>query len=158
MKGKGLIQMMKKAFILLSAIAFAAVPLRSSVAGDKEWATAGKVMVGLAALAVISDLVADQHPVCVPAPQPRRVIRVHAPRRVWVEGRHVQVVRKVWVPGYFERVWVPPVRERVWVATSFNGHWQETVVRPGFHRKVWRPGHYTHSRETRWIPGHWQEI
>ncbi|NQT83852.1 hypothetical protein HQ563_12555 [bacterium] len=150
--------MMKKAIILVSAVAFAAVPLRSSVAGDKEWATAGKVMVGLAALAVISDLVADQQPVYVSAPPPRRVIRVHSPRRVWVEGRYIEVVRKVRVPGYHEKVWVPPAHERVWVATRFGGHWQREVVRRGFYKRVWHPGHNIHKRESRWIPGHWEHI
>lgn len=150
--------MMRKPLILLSAIAIAAAPLRSSLAGDKEWATAGKVMAGLAALAIISDLVADQHPAFVPAPPPRRVIRIHAPRRVWVEGRYVEVLRKKWVPGHFERTWVSPVRHRVWVAAPRGGYWQNAMVRPGFYRKVWRPGHFVHRRETRWVPGHWERI
>ncbi len=150
--------MMKKAIILPLTLGIAVVPLRSSVAGDKEWATAGKIMVGLAALAIISDAVADQHCVSVHASPPRRVIRVNAPRRFWVEGRHVEVVSRVWVPGYHEKVWVPPVRDRVWVATRYGGHWQKTIIRAGFHRKVWHPGHYVHRRETRWVPGHWEEM
>lgn len=150
--------MMKKALILLSATVIAVVPLRSSNAGDKEWATAGKVMAGLAALAIIGDLVADQSPVCVAAPPPRRVIHVYTPRRVWIEGRHVEVVRKRWVPGHFERIWVPPARRRIWVGTPRGGYWQDTIARPGFYRRVWRPGYYARRRETRWAPGHWEQI
>lgn len=149
--------MMKTAVILLSAVMIAAAPLRSSLAGDKEWATAGKVMVGLAALAIITDAVADHHTVHVSAP-PRRVIHVRAPRRVWVEGRSVEVIRKVWVPAYSERTWVPPLRERVWVATPGGGCWRQRVVRPGFYRKVRHRGRYEHRRETRWVPGHWESI
>jgi hypothetical protein len=150
--------MIRKTLILMAAIAMAAMPLRSSVAGDKEWATAGKVIAGLAALAIVSDLVADQPPVRVMSPPPRRVIRVHAPRRVWVEGRYVEVVRNTWVPGHFERTWVPPERQRVWVASRFGGSWQENVVRPGYFKNSWSPGHYEHTREKQWLPGHWEEI
>lgn len=150
--------MMRKGVVLLLAIVIAAIPLRSSVAGDKEWATAGKVMAGLAALAVISDLVADQRPVYVPAPQPRRVIHVRVTRRVWVEGKNVQVVRQVWVPGHFEKTWVPPARQRVWVATHSGGYWRDVVVHPGFYKEVWRPGYFVRRHETRWIPGHWEQM
>lgn len=150
--------MMKKAVILLSAVMIAAAPLRSSLAGDKEWATAGKVMVGLAALAIITDAVADHHTVHVSAPPPRRVIHVQSPRRVWVEGRYVEVVSKVWIPAYSERIWVPPLRERVWVATPCGGCWRQTVVRPGFYSNVRHRGRYVDQRETRWVPGHWESI
>jgi hypothetical protein len=151
--------MMKKAFILMAATMIAAAPLRNTFAGDKEWATAGKVLAGLAAVAIISDMIADTPPAYVPAPHPpHRVIRVRAPRTVWVEGRYVEVVRKVWVPGRFEEVWVPPVRERVWVATEFGGRWMERVVRPGERRREWHPGYYEHMRERQWVPGHWEEI
>ncbi len=149
---------MKKALILLMAVAMTAAPLRSSFAGDKEWAIAGKVMAGLAALAVVSDLVADHHPMYIAPPPPRRVIHVYSPRPVWVEGRYVEVTRRVWVPGRYERTWVPPVCERVWVATPFGGHWQETVVRPGFHDRVWRPGYHEYRTEMQWAPGHWEQI
>jgi hypothetical protein len=128
------------------------------MAGDKEWAVAGKVMVGLAALAIISDAVADYHPVVVPASPPRRVIHVRAPRQVWVEGRYIEVVRKVWVPGHFEKTWVPPVRGRAWVTTRYGGYWRETIVRPGFHREVWCPGQFVAKRETEWVPGHWEDM
>ncbi len=150
--------MLKRACILVSAVAIAAVPLRSSVAGDKEWATAGKVMAGLAALAIISDLVADHPVVHVHHPAPRRVIHVNVSRRVWVEGRYVEAVQEVWVPSRFDSIWEPPVHERVWVATTYGGRWQEIIVRPGFYKRVWCPGHYAQTVETRWIPGHWEEI
>ncbi len=150
--------MMRKALILLSATVIAVVPLRNSNAGDREWATAGKVMAGLATLAIIGDLVADQSPVYVTAPPPRRVIRVYTPTRVWVEGRHVEIVRKRWVTGHFERTWAPPARQRIWVATPRGGYWQDTIVRPAFGRRVWRPGYYVRRRETQWVPGHWRQI
>lgn len=151
---------MKKALILLMAVAITAVPLRSSFAGDKEWATAGKVLTGLAALAIISDLVSDHEPVYVvaPPPPPRRVIHVRVPRPVWVEGRYVEVMRKEWVPGHFEREWVPPAYERVWVATRFGGFWREVVVRPGYDARRWCRGYYIDRVETEWVPGHWEEI
>ena len=151
---------MKKTIIILMAAAVAVVPLRNSFAGDREWATAGKVLTGLAALAIISELVSDDHPVYVsaPFPRPRRVIHVRAPRAVWVEGRHVEVVRKEWVPGHFEREWVPPVCDRVWVATPYSGHWREVVVQPGQYTKVWRPGYYIDRVEREWIPAHWEQI
>ncbi len=150
--------MMKKALILLSVVVIAAAPLRSSLAGDREWATAGKVIAGLAALAIIGDLIADEHPVCVPAPPRYRAIRVHAPQQVWVEGRYVEVVRRVWVPPSVDRIWVPPVRRQVWVATPCGGYWQDTIVRRGFYRTVRRPGHFVDQRETRWVPGQWERI
>jgi len=149
---------MKRTVILLMALAMVVVPLRNSFAGDKEWATAGKVMAGLAALAILSEVVSDHHVAYAPAPRPRRVIYVRAPRRVWVEGRYVEVVREEWIPGRFERVWVPPVRDRIWVANPRGGYWRDTIVRPGYYRKVWRPGHKVLRRERRWVPGHWERI
>ena len=154
--------MMKKPIIWLSVAAMLAVPLRSSYAGDKEWATAGKIMAGLAALAILSEVVSDlgpvQHVVYAPAPHPRRVIYVQAPRRVWVEGRHIEVVREEWVPGYTERVWVPPAHERVWVATPRGGFWKEVLVQRGHYREVWHPGQKVLRRELEWVPAHWEEI
>jgi hypothetical protein len=150
---------MKRTVILLMALAMVVVPLRNSFAGDREWATAGKVMAGLAAFAILSDVVSDHHHVVrAPAPYPRRVIVVRAPRRVWVEGRYVEVVREEWVPGRFVREWVPPVRERIWVATPHGGYWREVIVRPGHDTRVWRPGHKVLRRERQWVPGHWEGI
>lgn len=154
--------MMKKSIIWLSVAAMLAVPLRSSYAGDKEWATAGKVMAGLAALAILSEVVSDrapvQHVVYSPAPHARRVITVQVPRRVWVEGRHVEVVREEWVPGHTERVWVPPAYDRVWVATPHGGYWREALVQPGHHQTIRHPGHKVLRRELQWVPGHWEDI
>ncbi len=150
---------MKRTVILLMALAMAVVPLRNSFAGDKEWATAGKVMAGLAALAILSEVVLDDHHVVrAPAPHPRRVIVVRAPRRVWVEGRYVEVVREEWVPGYAERQWVPAARQRIWVATPRGGYWREAIVRPGHYVTVRHPGRKVLRRDREWVPGHWEEI
>jgi len=149
---------MKKAVILMCAIAVAAAPLRSSFAGDRERTAAGTIIAALVALAIIGDLVADEPPVCMPAPPPCRVIRVHTPRHVWVEGRYVEVVRRIWVPGHFDKTWVPPAYIPPRRESAFGGRWQQRLVRPGYYMDVWQPGHFEYRRESQWIPGHWEEI
>ncbi len=55
---------MKPTLALLLAGAFAAATVQSASAGDKEWATAGKVLTGLFAAKVIHDI-AQPRPVVV---------------------------------------------------------------------------------------------
>lgn len=122
----------------------AAAPVQ---AGQREWATAGKILTGFIGLSILGNALAYPHPYPAPvyAPAPRVY---YPPEQVWVPG-HYQT--------RFERSWVP-------------GHWE--IGRGGRHRhggddyddddydrrsaKHWIPGHYREVEVRVWVPGHWE--
>ncbi len=140
-------------------------PASLAQAGDREWATAGKILAGAVGLAILSDITSNQRPAyayrgapvyrrgrarCYRAP---RV--VYRPRRVWVEGYYVTREKKVWIRGYWEKRWIEPEYEEVWVETYHGGHWERRLVREGCWRKVRREGYYEYQTVRDWVPGYW---
>ncbi len=147
--------------VSLIAAILSAVPLTKSYAGEKEWATAGKILAGAVGFAILNELLSDDHHDArrVYVGRPIYHVKTSAPRRYWMPGRYVEVVEKEWIPGYFEKVWVPPRYERVWVSYGRHGrsgHWEERLVSKGYYERIWHKGYYEYRTVRKWIPGHWE--
>ena len=97
---------MKKLILAATILAFVGMNLQTAKAGDKEWATVGKVLTGVAAAAIIVSALDCQPAHCsvsytysTTAFVPRPV--VYAPRPVVVARAPVVVYRTpVYVPAY----------------------------------------------------------
>jgi hypothetical protein len=137
---------------LAGALLVTAVPTRG-YAGDKEWATVGKVLTGVAVVGVVAALASQNDaPVapaayCPPPPPPRC-----EPPPQWIPG-HYEVHREhICVPGHWQTIVVPA--ECRWVKRGH--HWRQVVVRPARERRVWVP-EGADWRETKvWVPGHFE--
>ncbi len=171
-KQKGVIEMLTKAIAttLIAAVAIVALPQAPAYAGDKEWATAGKILAGVVGAAIIHEVAtsdrnrrADQTYVRYQGRQyeGRRVRYVRSPRRVWIAGYYVARQERVWVDGYWEKIWVAPEYRQIKVIRYDrrgrpSTHWERVLVCEGHYEKVWREG-YWETREVReWVPGHWE--
>ena len=126
---------------VITALALVSAPARS-YAGDREWATVGKVLTGVAAVGFIA-AIASQHdrdiaPAAYCAPPPR-----------WSPGHYEIQTQRVCIPGYWDTVVTPP--EYGWV--RYGCRWQYVEVRPACEHRVWVPERFE-CRETRvWVPG-----
>lgn len=101
---------MKKLISLLLIVSFISIPASTTFAGQREWATAGKILTGvLGGLFIfkgISEASKQEQPV-------REVVYREAPSGHY-ETRTKVLDDQVWVPGHYEtrsRV----VQEKVWV-------------------------------------------
>lgn len=117
-------------------------------AGDREWATAGKILTGILGVTILGNAIANAHayPAPVYAPAPRAY---YPPEVVWVSGHYGLRYERSWVPGHWEI-------ERF----ARHGHGDDDFFdddhgRRG--RRVWVPGHYERVEVAVWIPGHWEE-
>ncbi|MDP8217277.1 MAG: hypothetical protein P9M03_00965 [Candidatus Theseobacter exili] len=126
----------------------------NAYAGDKEWATAGKILTGVVGLGIISNLAAR------PSPHrysPRRHYRYPkpvyqpAPCTTWIPEHYEYRNERVWIPERVKEKWIPPKYE--WVQTRYG--WQQICVREGFFRRNIISGHFEMLRAHAWIPGHW---
>ena len=145
----------------------------TAYAGDKEWATAGKILAGVVGLAAVQQIAKNQRHdgynrrtvyYGAPTHRQKRVYyhraprRIHRQRRIWVPGRHITEEVKVWVPGVEEKIWVPPRYERQWVADRRGGYWEEVLVEEGHWRYERQPGHFEIHTQRRWVSGYWKNI
>jgi len=128
------------------ALITAAVPTKS-YAGDDEWATAGKVLTGVAAVGLIAILAsqADGH------------TSVHAsygapPPRQWIPGHYECRRERVCHPAHWDTV-VDPAQYG-WVRHGCR--WEYVMVKPECVRRIWVPER-TEWREAKvWVPGHFE--
>jgi hypothetical protein len=154
-------------------------------AGDKEWATAGKILTGIAALSflgAVSESHHDDHYYYNDHRRPyrhhrgyRRVYRaepvyyettVHryeAPRprienKLWMQGHYVTENVRIWVPGEKIKTWIEPRYEKVWVGNDQDGHWEEVIAADGYWTYEYRKGHYGMQTNRRWVAGYWRNI
>ncbi len=155
------------ALTLIAAMAVVALPKPTAYAGDKEWATAGKILAGAVGVAIIHKIATSGHN--------DRVVRVHrtyrepvrrvryvrSPQRTWVPGYYVIRAERTWIEGWWERVWIEPEYRRIRV-TRYDAYgraytaWKELLVREGHYERIWHEG-YWETREVReWVPGHWE--
>lgn len=120
--------------------AAAASPAR---AGDREWATAGKILTGIIGVSILGNAIANAHPYPQPVyvPPPRAY---YPPERVWIPGHSEVRVQRRWVPGHWEV-------ERGRGGYDRYGNWYD-----GRGRRIWVPGHYRDVEVRVWVPGHWE--
>jgi hypothetical protein len=135
-------------------------------AGQKEWATAGKILAGAAGLIAL-DQIFNNRTYYEPCPPPARyytrevrhiryepvyraapVVEYRVVRPAPRPSGHYEIRQEeVWVPGTYEKQWVPPVVKEVW-----NGRCYVTQeVQPGHFERVWVPGHYEQRQTKVWV-------
>ena len=154
------------AVTLIAAVALVALPSSRAYAGDKEWATAGKILAGAVGVAIIHEIATSGNNTRVVRVhrtyrEPvRRVRYVRSPQRTWVPGHYEIRAERTWIEGWWERIWIEPEYKRIRV-TRYDARgraytvWQEILVREGHYEKIWHEG-YWETREVReWIPGYW---
>lgn len=141
---------MKKILAIpIAAVLLATMTAAPVHAGDRGWATAGKILTGIIGVTILGNALANAHayPAPVYAPPPRAY---YPPEVVWVPGRYETRLEKRWVPGHWEI-------ERF----GRHGHDDDDGYYYDDHRRrerrVWIPGHYETVEVTAWIPGHWEE-
>jgi hypothetical protein len=111
-------------------------------AGDREWATAGKILTGIVGLTILGNAIAHSAPAPAYGPPPPRY-----PVRVWVPGHYEVRVERQWVPGHWVIERIPQHRGHGRYGDGRHRH-QE--------RRVWVPGHYRLVEVRAWIPGQWE--
>lgn len=129
---------MKKLVSIAVAVAFLAVAVSSpALAGDREWATAGKILTGIIGVTILGNAIANSHPYPVRAyaPPPRVY---YPPEQVWIPGHYESRIETRWVPGHWE------------IERFGNGYRKHRA------RRIWVPGHYRDVEVRVWIPGYWE--
>lgn len=145
----------------------------SSYAGDREWARAGKVLTGVAGVALLADILTspvhysyghsgyrhhDRHyrPHHAPrfCPPPVVVVReeYRPPRARWVEGYYEQYEERVWIPGETRKIWIEP--SYTW--ERHHGR-NRRVYQEGYYRYEEMTGRYDIILKKRWVEGHWED-
>jgi hypothetical protein len=155
------------ATILIAAVAVVLLPGQAAYAGDKEWATAGKILAGVVGAAIIHEIVtSDRNDRAVvvhreyPAAQFQRVRYVQSPQRTWVPGHFETRIVRTWVEGYWEQVWVPAEYQQVRV-TKYDAYgraityWKQVLVNEAHFERVWHEGFWQEQQVQEWVPGCW---
>ena len=159
------------ATLLVAVLAVVVLPRPKAYAGDKEWATAGKILAGVVGVAIVPKIAtSDRHNRQGRVyrqnrrwSQPHRRVRyVRSPRRYWVDGYYETREVRVRVDGYWEKVWVEPEYRRVRTTQCHcsgrcrTTHWERMLVREGYFDKVWREGYWEVREVREWVAGHWE--
>lgn len=123
----------------------AAVPAH---AGDRGWATAGKILTGVIGLSILGNAIAHSHPYPAPvyAPPPRSY---YPPEQVWVPGRYETRLDREWIPGHWEVERYGRNRHGGDDDDYDDDYGRRT-------RRHWVPGHYRNVEVRVWVPGHWE--
>ena len=141
---------MKKLVAIAVAVAFLAAVAPSPVlAGDREWATAGKILTGIVGVTILGNAISHAHAHPPPVYGPRVY---YPPEEVWVPGHYVSRIERRWVPGHWEI-------ERNGRMIDDDDRYGDRHRGYGKHRarRIWVPGHYRDVEVRAWIPGHWEE-
>ena len=141
--------------VMLAATMLVATVPKQAMAGDRGWATAGKIMTGIIGLHILGNVIANSQPepVYVPetryySPEPRYY--TPAPReRYWIEGHYVTRIERQWVPGHWEVSRDGLVNEDEWGDDDSGGK--------GRGDRAWVAGHYRTIERQVWIQGHWED-
>jgi hypothetical protein len=142
---------MKKLIAIAATAAFLAASVPSpALAGDRGWATAGKILTGIIGVTILGNAIANSQPYPAPvyAPAPRGY---YPPEEVWVPGRYESRIERRWVPGHWEIEGAGRYYDDDDGDRYDHGY--------GKHRahRIWVPGHYRDVEVRVWIPGHWEE-
>lgn len=138
--------------ILVAAFLTAVVTVSPARAGQREWATAGKILTGIIGVTILGNAIANAqaYPAPVYAPPPRVY---YPPEPVWVPGRYETRYERRWIPGHWETDRVG--RHGRDYRDYDDDAYDERPPHRG--RRVWVPGHYEAVEVTVWIPGHWED-
>lgn len=140
---------MKKLVAIAVAVAFlAAVAPSPALAGDREWATAGKILTGIIGVTILGNAIAHANAYPPPVYAPRAY---YPPEEVWVRGYHVSRIERRWVPGHWEI-------ERNGRRVDDDDRYGTRHRGNGKHRarRIWVPGYYRNVEVSVWIPGRWE--
>lgn len=138
------------AVVVAVALGVAAVPAKS-YAGDKEWATVGKVFTGIAAVGFVA-AIASQHDAGPVYHQPVHQPVYCPPPPRWIPG-HFEVQREqICIPGHWEKIVTPA--QYGWV--RHGRHWRYVEVRPACEQRVWVPERREWQETKLWVPGHYE--
>lgn len=140
---------MKKILAILVAACLAVVfTTGPAYAGDREWATAGKILTGIIGVTILGNAIANAqaYPAPAYAPPPRAY---YPPEPVWVPGRYETRYERRWIPGHWE----------IDRAGRHGGHDDDAYDDRPPHRRhrVWVSGHFEMVEVTVWIPAHWED-
>ncbi|MBI5420569.1 MAG: YXWGXW repeat-containing protein [Deltaproteobacteria bacterium] len=142
---------MKKilAIIVAAGLLAALLPAPAS-AGDREWATAGKILTGIIGLNILGHAIA--HPYPYPAPMYSPPPRVYyPPEQVWVPGHYETRFQRQWIPGHWE------IQRYGGDRDGDDDDDDDDDYDDGYRaRRVWVPGHYRNVEVRVWIPGYWE--
>jgi len=141
---------MKKLVAIVVTVAFLAAVAPSPVlAGDSEWATAGKILTGIIGVTILGNAIAYANAYPPPVYAPRAY---YPPEMVWVPGHDEGRIERRWVPGHWEiERNGRSVDDDDWYGRHHWGNGKH------FARRIWVPGHYRDVEVRVWIPGHWEE-
>jgi len=151
--------MKRIALALVLAAALPLAPASTALAGNQEWAVAGKILTGLLTLRVLHNAA---HRGQQPAPAPV-MIRPGLPpsppcppARTWVDGHYTYQYTNVWVPGSWQKEWVPPQYETRTLRRGRRYIEERVLVADGYWKKTWQRGYPRRERQQVWVPGHWE--
>ena len=142
---------MKKVIAIAAAAAFLAASAPSpALAGDREWATAGKILTGIIGVTILGNAIANSYPYPAPvyAPAPRVY---YPPEEVWVPGYYESRIERRWVPGH----WEIEGAGRHYGDDDYGDRY-DNGYRRDRGRRIWVPGYYRDAEVRVWIPGHWE--
>jgi hypothetical protein len=132
---------MKKILAIVLAVGLLAATLPAgAIAGDRGWATTGKVLTGIIGLSILGNAIANTAPVYGPPPG---YYHRHYPEQVWVPGHYEVQLQRRWESGRWE------------IADGYDydhdGYYDRREA-----RRVWVPGGYRDVEVRLWVPGHWE--
>jgi len=142
---------MKKLIAIAAMAAFlAALAPSPALAGDRGWATAGKILTGIIGVTILGNAIANSQPYPAPvyAPAPRVY---YPPEEVWVPGRYEGRIERRWVPGH----WEIEGAGRSYGDDDYGDRYDDGYRRDRG-RRIWVPGYYRDVEVRVWIPGHWE--
>lgn len=140
---------MKKLIAIAAMAAFlAALAPSPALAGDRGWATAGKILTGIIGVTILGNAIANSQPYPAPvyAPAPRVY---YPPEEVWVPGRYESRIERRWVPGH----WEIEGAGRHYGDDDYGDRYDDGYRRDRG-RRIWVPGYYRDVEVRVWIPGH----
>jgi len=141
--------MRKMAAAVLAVALAAALAAPAAHAGQREWATAGKILTGVIGLTILGNALANSYPAPVYAAPPRVYYYEPPPReQVWVPGHYETRLERRWVPGHWE------IRHHDRYDGDDDDYYEEARRET---RRVWIPGRYETVEVRVWIPGHWED-
>jgi hypothetical protein len=133
--------------IIVAAVLLTAVAVPPASAGDRGWATAGKILTGIIGLNILGHALAQPY-YAYPAPVYAYPPRTYYPHeQFWVPGHYEPRIQRQWIPGHWE------------IERYGRDYGEDDYDDDDYRyeaRRVWIPGHYRDIEVRVWIPGHWE--